>query len=148
MRESAVVVAVVAVFLLGACQSEPEVVYQEIGSSPQVPSPTPVPKPTYLALPAGEARGLAQAAMVELTGSDDFGVAWWGSWLQWKNLRLQKRGYDFDHALDAAVAAMVWKMSRDEVISFWVDEKEQQEADEANEKQLEVVPLCMLLDDC
>lgn len=114
---------------------------------PATPEPEPEPEPTYLALPFGQAGEIARSAMLQLTGRDDFDVAYWRSWLQRKHLRLQKRGYSFDQALNAAAGSMLLKMSRDKVISYWKERKEQ---DEANEKLSDsIVTLdCLLYGDC
>ena len=116
--------------------------------SPVVETPDPPePEPVYLTLPFGQAREIARAAMVGLTGRDDFDVGYWGSWLQRKHLRLQKRGYTFDQALDAGAGAMLQAMSSNEVISFWIDRKEQDEANEALSESFVTVD-CLIYNIC
>lgn len=114
---------------------------------PAVESPAPEPEPTYLTLPYGQAREIARAAIVGLTGRDDFDIGYWGSWLQRRHLRLQKRGYTFDQALDAGAGAMLQAMSSNEVISFWIDRKEQDEMNEELEDSFVTVD-CLLYNIC
>ena len=111
------------------------------------PEPEPEPEPVYVTLPLGQARETARAAMMALTGRGDLDVPYWGSWLQRKHLRLQKRGLSFDQALEAGAGAMIQTMYGHDVISFWIDRKEQDEANEALSESFVTVD-CLLYNIC